>query len=128
MIRSGTYVQVVDKSGARAALVVRVLRNLEIGRPGSVAIVVIKDALPKRKKKKKFAKKGDVFPALILTNKISICRKTHYYVNFAANTVILLKKNEKDPTSFSNRMVGPVPRELRYQGLMRIISMASNVF
>ena len=72
MIQSGTYVQVVDKSGARTALVVRVLRNLEIGCPGSTAIVVIKDALPKRKKKKKFAKKGDVFPALILTNKISI--------------------------------------------------------
>lgn len=127
MIQRGTYVQVVDKSGARGALLVCLLRNLAIGQCGSVGIVVIKNALPKRKKKKKFAKKGDIFPALVLTNRIPIHRKTHYYVRFSVNTVILLKKNEEEPVPFSNRMVGPVPRELRYKGLTRIAAMASNV-
>ena len=78
------------------------------------------------KKKKKFAKKGDIFSALILTNCFNLRRITHYYLRFNLNTVILLKKNE--PVPFSNRMVGPVPRELRRLGFTRVTSMASNVF
>ena len=53
-------------------------------------------------------------------------RSTHYYLRFTMNTVLLLKKNELVP--FSNRMVGPVPRELRKLGFTRVTSMASNVF
>ena len=52
MVYSGTHVKVVDKSGAKSALVIRILRNLEIGYAGRLAVVVIKDAMPKRKKKK----------------------------------------------------------------------------
>jgi ribosomal protein L14 len=126
MICVGTKVNIVDKSGGKSALVIRILRNFKIGYSGNIVVVVVKDAMPKRRKKKKFAKRGDIFPALVLTNSLPIHRPTHHYLRFGSNTVILLKKNENVP--FSNRMVGPVPRELRYLGHARIMSMASNVF
>ena len=121
MIQTQTLLNVADNSGARKVMCVRVLggtrkRYAEIG---DVIVVSIKEALPQSK-----VKKGDVMKAVIVRTLNSYKRPDDTWVRFDENAAVILA-NSGEPVG--TRIFGPVARELRNQGFMKIISLAPEV-
>jgi len=121
MIQTQTLLNVADNSGARKVMCVRVLggtrkRYAEIG---DVIVVSIKEALPQSK-----VKKGDVMKAVIVRTQNSYKRPDDTWVRFDENAAVILA-NSGEPVG--TRIFGPVARELRNQGFMKIISLAPEV-
>ena len=124
MIYVGTNVPVVDKSGAKKALCICILKGLKIASVGDIVIAVIKKAV-KKKTTKKLATKGKIYPALVIRSKKVVSKLSGLKVHFQTKGIILLRRLEKEP--FSIRIFGPVSIELREKGFVKILSMASFV-
>jgi len=121
MIQTQTLLNVADNSGARKVMCVRVLggtrkRYAEIG---DVIVVSIKEALPQSK-----VKKGDVVKAVIVRTLNSYKRPDDTWVRFDENAAVILASSGEP---IGTRIFGPVARELRNQGFMKIISLAPEV-
>jgi large subunit ribosomal protein L14 len=121
MIQVQTRLQVADNSGAREIQCIRVLggtrrRTASIG---DVIVVSVKEAIPRGK-----VKKGEVRRAVIVRTLKPIRRADGSYVRFDRNAAVLIEKTG-DPTG--TRIFGPVTRELRGKGFMKIISLAPEV-
>lgn len=121
MIQMQTNLDVADNSGARRVMCIKVLggskrRTASIG---DVIVVSIKDAIPRGK-----VKKGDVHQAVIVRTAKGIKRTNGEQIRFDTNAVVLINK-QGEP--IGTRIFGPVTRELRGKGYMKIISLASEV-
>ena len=90
-----------------------------IARIGDKIVVTVKDALPAGG-----IKKGTVTKAVIVRTKNKLRRKDGSYISFDDNAVVLLN-NSDDPRG--TRIFGPVARELRDKGYMKIVSLAPEV-
>ena len=121
MIRSETRLDVADNSGAREVLCIKVLggSKRKFASVGDVIVVTVKDAIPNGK-----VKKGDVHKAVIVRTAYPIRRDDGIAVRFDKNAAVLLNK-QGEP--IGTRIFGPVTRELRSRGYMRIISLAPEV-
>ncbi len=121
MIQMQTMLTVSDNSGARVAQCVKVLGGTRkrYGRLGDIVVVSIKDALPGSP-----IKKGTVSKAVVVRTKKSARRKDGSYIKFDQNAVVLID-DQKEPKG--GRVFGPVARELREKGFMKIISLAPEV-
>ncbi len=110
-----------DNSGAKEVLCIRVLGNSgqDYAGIGDKIVVTIKDAIPASA-----AKKGTVSKAVIVRTKNKLRRKDGSYIRFDDNAVVLLN-NSDEPRG--TRIFGPVARELRDKGYMKIISLAPEV-
>ena len=86
---------------------------------GDKIVVTVKDALPGGA-----MKKGTVSKAVIVRTKNKLRRKDGSYISFDDNAVVLLN-NSDDPRG--TRIFGPVARELRDKGYMKIVSLAPEV-
>ena len=121
MVQQETIVRIADNSGAKRALVIRVLggsRRRYAGL-GDVVIVAIKDALPTGT-----VKKGEVARAVVVRTAKETRRKDGSYIRFDENAaVIITEDNEPRAT----RIFGPVARELREKKFMKIVSLAPEV-
>jgi len=122
MIQVGTRMKVADNSGARQAQCIRVLGGTRrrYAYVGDIIIVAVKDAQPHSP-----IKKGDVLPAVIVRTKDGVKRKDGSTVRFDENAVVIIDKKSKEPKA--TRIFGPVVRELRSKGYMKIISLAPEV-
>ncbi|MCD6545190.1 MAG: 50S ribosomal protein L14 [Thermotogae bacterium] len=121
MIQQESILNVADNSGAKKILVIRVLggSHKKYGRIGDVVIGTVKDAIPHTD-----VKKGDIVRGVIVRTRKEYRRKDGSYIRFDDNAVVLIDKfNEPRGT----RIFGPVARELREKGYMRIISLAPEV-
>jgi large subunit ribosomal protein L14 len=105
MIQQESRLNVADNSGAKEVLCIRV--------------VTVKDAMPAGG-----IKKGTVSKAVIVRTKNKLRRKDGSYIRFDDNAVVLLN-NADEPRG--TRIFGPVARELRDKGYMKIISLAPEV-
>ncbi len=121
MIQQETYLNVADNSGAKKVYCIRVLGGFKrkYGRIGDIVVVSVKEALPRTK-----VKKGDVLKAVIVRTRKETRRDDGTYIRFDDNAVVLLN-NQLEP--LGTRIFGPVARELRAKGFMRIISLAPEV-
>jgi large subunit ribosomal protein L14 len=121
MIQMQTMLTVSDNSGARVAQCVKVLGGTRrrYGRLGDVIVVSIKDALPGSP-----IKKGTVSKAVVVRTTKGTRRKDGSYIKFDQNAVVLID-DQKEPKG--GRVFGPVARELREKGFMKIISLAPEV-
>jgi len=121
MIQQESIVKVADNSGAKRALVIRVLggtRRRYAGL-GDKVIVAIKDALPNGT-----VKKSDVARAVVVRTVKETRRKDGSYIRFDENAVVIIDdKGEPKAT----RIFGPVARELREKRYMKIVSLAPEV-
>ncbi|MEO7963419.1 MAG: 50S ribosomal protein L14 [Gemmatimonadaceae bacterium] len=121
MIQQETVVKVADNSGAKKALVIRVLggtRRRYAGL-GDKVIVAVKDALPNGT-----VKKSDVARAVVVRTVKETRRKDGSYIRFDENAVVIIDdKGEPRGT----RIFGPVARELRDKRYMKIVSLAPEV-
>lgn len=121
MIQTQTLLNVADNSGARKVMCVSVLGGTRkrYAQIGDVIVVSIKEALPQSK-----VKKGDVMKAVIVRTQNSYKRSDDTWVRFDENAAVILASSGEP---VGTRIFGPVARELRNQGFMKIISLAPEV-
>jgi len=121
MIQSESVLNVADNSGAKKILCIRVLGGTRrrYASIGDVIVGTVKEALPNAK-----VKKGDVVKAVIVRTAKEIKRMDDTWVKFDENAAVILS-GTGDPVG--TRIFGPVARELRNQGFMKIISLAPEV-
>ena len=121
MIQMQTTLDVADNSGAKRVQCIKVLggskrRTASIG---DKIIVSVKDAIPRGR-----VKKGDVHTAVIVRTSFPIARANGERMRFDRNAVVLINKQDEP---IGTRIFGPVTRELRGKGFMKIISLAAEV-
>ncbi|MDG2050127.1 MAG: 50S ribosomal protein L14 [Myxococcota bacterium] len=121
MIQAESTLQVADNSGARKLKCIRVLggSRRRFASVGDVVIVAIKEAIPNGR-----VKKGEVRRAVIVRTKRAIGRQDGSHILFDENAAVLIN-NDKEVVG--TRIFGPVARELRGRGFMRIVSLAPEV-
>lgn len=120
-----SYVNVADNTGAKEALIIKVLKGS--GRRGGrvaatvgdVVVVSIKKAAPNAP-----VKKGEVHRAVIVRTKKEVRRRDGSYIRFGDNAVVLINQAGEPK---GTRVFGPVARELRDKGFTRIVSLAPEV-
>ena len=121
MIQQETRCKVADNSGAKTALVIRVLggtRRRYAGL-GDIVVVAVKNALPNGT-----VKKSDVAKAVVVRTVKETRRKDGSYIRFDENAVVIINE-QGEPRA--TRIFGPVARELREKKYMKIVSLAPEV-
>ncbi len=121
MLQQESIVRIADNSGAKRALVIRVLGGSKrrFAGVGDIIVVSVKEAAPRGK-----VKKGDVHRAVIVRTAKDIRRADGSVIRFDTNAAVLVNKNEEP---IGTRIFGPVVRELRAKKHMKIISLAPEV-
>lgn len=121
MVQQESRLKVADNTGAREALVIRVLGGTgkRYASIGDKVVVSVKEATPSGS-----AKKGQVSKAVVVRTKKEIRRKDGSYIRFDDNACVLLDNNGEMK---GTRVFGPVARELRDFQFMKIISLAPEV-
>lgn len=121
MIQPRTKLKVADNSGAKLVQCFNVLGGTKkrIARIGDVIVGSVKEAEPRKE-----IKTHQVVKAVIVRQKQPYRRKDGSYVRFDENACCILddKKNLK-----GNRVLGPIPRELKEKGFEKIVTLAKNV-
>ena len=121
MIQMQSNLFVADNSGAKKVQCIKVLGGSKrrFASIGDIIVVSIKDAIPRAK-----VKKGEVFKAVIVRTSKEFTRNDGSTIRFDKNAAVLLDKQEEP---VATRIFGPVTRELRSRGQMKIISLAPEV-
>ena len=121
MVQSESRLVVADNTGAREVLVIKVLggtrkRYAEIG---DIVVCTVKKAIANGT-----VKKGDVVKAVVVRSKTGVQRPDGSLIKFDENAAVIIKE---DLTPRGTRIFGPVARELRDKGYMKIVSLAPEV-
>jgi large subunit ribosomal protein L14 len=121
VIQTETMVKVADNSGAKKALVIRVLGGTRrrYASLGDKVVVAVKDALPNGT-----VKKSDVAKAVVVRTVKETRRKDGSYIKFDENAVVIIDDSGEPRAT---RIFGPVARELREKRYMKIVSLAPEV-
>lgn len=121
MIQQESRLGVADNSGAREVLCIRVLGNSgqRYAGIGDKIVVSIKHVTPGSA-----LKKGTVAKAVIVRTKYRVRRPDGSYIRFDDNAVVILNASDEPR---GTRIFGPVSRELRDAGYMKIVSLAPEV-
>jgi large subunit ribosomal protein L14 len=121
VIQTETVVKVADNSGAKKALVIRVLGGTRrrYASLGDRVVVAVKDALPNGT-----VKKSDVAKAVVVRTVKETRRKDGSYIKFDENAVVIIDDSGEPRAT---RIFGPVARELREKRYMKIVSLAPEV-
>lgn len=121
MIQQESRLRIADNTGAKEVLTIRVkggsLRRY--GSVGDIIVATVKSASPTGS-----VKKGDVVRAVIVRTRKALRRKDGSYIRFDENAAVIIDDN-KNPRG--TRIFGPVARELRDGGYMKIVSLAPEV-
>ena len=121
MILSSTYLDSADNTGAKRLFCIKVLggSGRKYAGLGDVVVVSVKEAIPKSR-----VDKGSVHKAVIVRVTKEQRRPDGTYVRFDNNAAVIIDK-ENEP--MGTRVFGPIARELRFKGFMKIISLAPEV-
>ncbi len=121
MIQAETKLKVADNTGAKIIQCIKVLggSRARYARIGDVITASVKESKPRG-----IVKKKDVVKAVIVRQRKDIKRKDGTVVRFDDNAAVIINEN-KEPKG--TRIFGPVARELREKGFMKIISLAPEV-
>jgi large subunit ribosomal protein L14 len=122
MIQHETRVKVADNTGARELLVIHVMggSTRHYGRVGDVVVATVKLASPTGS-----VKKSEIVKAVIVRTAKEWRREDGSTIRFDDNAVVILDTDGKNPKG--TRIFGPVARELREKGFMKIVSLAPEV-
>lgn len=121
MIQMQTNLEVADNSGAKKVQCIKVLGGSKrrTANIGDVIVVSVREAIPRGR-----VKKGTVHQAVVVRSAFGLKRQSGEKIRFDTNAVVLINKNGEP---IGTRIFGPVTRELRGAGYMKIISLASEV-
>ena len=121
MIQPQTRLKVADNTGAKEIMCIRVLGGSyrRSGNIGDIIVASVKKAIPGGN-----VKKGDVVKAVIVRSAKGLRRQDGSHIRFDDNAAVIID-NQKQPKG--TRVFGPIARELRDKGYMKIISLAPEV-
>ncbi|MGV2393135.1 UNVERIFIED_CONTAM: 50S ribosomal protein L14 [Campylobacter lari] len=121
MVLELSKLNVADNSGAKEVGVIRVLggSRKKTANIGDVIVCSVKKALPNG-----LVKEGQVVKAVIVRSRYGIHRDNGSHIRFDDNAVVLIKD---DKSMRGTRVFGPVARELRDKGYLKIVSLAPEV-
>ena len=122
MIQMETVLQAGDNSGAKTLKCIKVLggSHKNFADVGDVIVVSVKDAMASSK-----IQKGSVHKAGVVRIKHNTIRKDGSVIRFDENACVLIKGKDNEPVG--TRIFGPVAREVRNKGFIRIASLAPEV-
>ena len=122
MIQQETRMKVADNTGARELLVIHVMGGSKrrYGHVGDVVVGTVKSAAPQGT-----VKKSEVVKAVIVRTTKEWRREDGSSIRFDDNAAVILDADGQNPRG--TRIFGPVARELREKGFMKIISLAPEV-
>lgn len=122
MIQSFTRLTVADNSGAKEIMCIKVLGGSKrrYATVGDIIIASVKKALPNGK-----IKKGKVVKAVVVRTKKEVQRENGALIRFDDNAAVIID-DKREP--IGTRIFGPVSRETRYAGFMKIVSLAPEVW
>ena len=121
MIQNESRLKVADNTGAKEVLCIRVLggSGRRYAGIGDVIVATVKDAIPGGN-----VKKGEVVKAVVVRTKKEFGRDDGTYISFDENAAVIIDA-ANNPRG--TRIFGPVARELRDGGFMKIVSLAPEV-
>lgn len=121
MIQKQTKLNVADNSGAKKLMVIHVTGSTRkrFAYLGDIVKVSVKKAIPGSS-----VKKGDVLDAVVVRVKKECRRTDGSYIRFSDNAAVIINK---DNQPIGSRIFGPVARELRGAGYLKIVSLAPEV-
>lgn len=122
MIQVQTMLKVADNTGAKIVMCIRVLGGYKkrYATVGEIITVVVKDAEPHAA-----IKNGDIAHAVVVRTRKEVRRADGVYVRFDENACVIIDKEKKEPQG--TRIFGPVARELKLLGFVKIASLAPEV-
>ena len=121
MIQSFTRLKVADNTGAKEIMCIKVHGGSfrKSGNIGDIIVASVKSAIPGG-----VVKKGDVIKAVIVRSHKGVQRKDGSHIKFDDNAAVIIDNNNEPK---GTRIFGPVARELREKGFMKIVSLAPEV-
>jgi large subunit ribosomal protein L14 len=122
MIQQETRVKIADNTGARELLVIHIMGGSKrrYGHIGDVVVGTVKTAIPQGS-----VKKSEIVKAVIVRCAKEWRREDGSYIRFDDNAAVILDVDGQNPKG--TRIFGPVARELREKGFMKIVSLAPEV-
>lgn len=125
MIQQQSLMKVADNTGAKELMCIRVLggSGRRYANIGDIVVCAVKKAAPGG-----VVKKGDVVKAVIVRSVKGLRRADGSYIKFDENAAVVIKEEAKEGYSpRGTRIFGPVARELREAGFLKILSLAPEV-
>ena len=121
MIHRQTLCDVADNTGARRAMMITVIGagRRTWAKVGEIVVCSVKKVTPGAE-----VKQGDVVRGVVVRAKYPVRREDGSRIRFDSNAIVLIDK-ENNP--IGTRVFGPVAKELRSKGFMRIVSLAAEV-
>ena len=122
MIQHESRLKVADNTGAREILVIHVMggSTRRYGRIGDIVVGAVQSATPNGS-----IKKSEIVKAVIVRCTKEWRREDGSYIRFDDNAAVILDTDGQNPRG--SRIFGPVARELREKGFMKIVSLAPEV-
>ena len=122
MIQQETIMKVADNTGARELLVIQVRGGSKrrYGHVGDIVVGTVRDAAPQGT-----IKKSEIVRAVVVRCAKEWRREDGSYIRFDDNAAVILDTDGQNPKG--TRIFGPVARELREKGFMKIVSLAPEV-
>jgi large subunit ribosomal protein L14 len=121
MIQMQTRLRAADNTGAKELMCIKVLGGSKrrYAGVGDVIVCSVKQAAPHGA-----VKKGDVVRAVVVRTRKEYGRPDGSYIRFDENAAVII---DKDLNPRGTRIFGPVARELRDRGFMKIVSLSPEV-
>ena len=121
MIHTYTRLRVADNSGAKVIRLINIpgSSKRKYAHVGDVVVCNVREAAPNSP-----VRKGEIVRAVVIRQAQSRRRPDGTYIKFDDNAAVLIGEDQM-PTG--TRIFGPVARELRDKGFMRIVSLAPEV-
>ncbi len=122
MIQHESRIKVADNTGARELTVIHVMggSTRRYGRIGDIVVAAVQSATPQGS-----VKKSEIVKAVIVRCTKEWRREDGSYIRFDDNAAVILDTDGQNPKG--SRIFGPVARELREKGFMKIVSLAPEV-
>jgi len=122
MIQTSSRLRVADNTGAREIMCIQVIggSHRKFGGVGDIIIAAVKTAIPTGT-----VKKGEVVRAVVVRTSKEYGRADGSFIRFDDNAAVIIEKETNNPRG--TRIFGPVARELRDKGFMKIVSLAPEV-
>jgi large subunit ribosomal protein L14 len=122
VIQQESRLRVADNTGARELLVIHVLggSGRQFGGVGDIVVATVKSATPQGA-----VKKSEIVRAVLVRCSKEWRRDDGSYIRFDDNAAVILDTDGRNPRG--SRIFGPVARELREKGFMKIVSLAPEV-
>ena len=120
MIQPRSMLKVADNSGAKLVQCIKVLGGTRkrYARLGDIIVGAVKVAAPR-----KAVKKSDVVRAVVVRQRSAFRRSDGSYIKFDENAIVILEGKEPK----GGRIFGPIPREIKEKGFVKLASLAPEV-